>query len=130
MKRILVLLFVCCFLSCSDDDNGFDIELNGTWTLTNVSCFCGFPDPPGFENTQVTFVDVTNEVIVLNEESEVYFRENGVYSYTGSENTIVLEDGRAYNFEINEDVLLLVFVDEPNIADDEISYTFRKNADL
>ncbi|GEM_PF-1775439 len=130
MKRILISCLLCCFLSCSEDKKDFDVELNGSWTLTNVSCFCGFPDPPEFNLTEITFDETVNEIIVVNEGSQVYFRENGVYSYADSVDRITLEDGRAYFFEINEDILRLVFIDEPNIADDEISYSFIRSDSL
>lgn len=130
MKRILILCLLCCFLSCSEDKQDFDAELNGSWTLTNVSCFCGFSDPPEFDLTQITFVEITNEIIVINGGDQVYFRENGVYSYSDRVDSIRIEDGRTYTFTVTDDILQLVFVDEPNIADDEISYTFIKNEPL
>ncbi|TXN38083.1 lipocalin family protein [Flagellimonas hymeniacidonis] len=129
MKKLGVLLItVLLFTSCSsDDDTVADSGLNGTWTLTRVSCFCGFADPPEFDLTQLTFDADTNEIIVLNNGDQVYFRENGTYSYTGNGSRIRLEDGKFYDFEITGDTLSLVFVDEPMIADDEVSYSFVRN---
>lgn len=133
MKRILVLLLVCCFISCSDDDTvgGFDVELNGSWTLTNVSCFCGFPEDVDFSSTQVTFVERTNELLVaVDDEGAPYFKPQDLYAYSGSGNTINFDDGSSFTFEIDEDILQLIFIDNPNIADDEISFTFEKNPDV
>jgi len=127
MKKILIL-FLVVFSSCSNnDDEVDDNSLNGEWTLTNVSCFCGFPDPPEFNLTQVNFNSDNNEVTVTNTGSQVYFREDGTYSYTGNGNRIRIEGDRSYDFEILGNTLELVFVDEPNIADDEVSYSFVRN---
>jgi len=132
MRKLMLLAVVCCLLSCSrDNENAFNIsELNGSWTLTNISCFCGFSDPPNFNQTQITFDESTNELSVQNNGDVVYFRENGTYSYTEDATTITFEDGLSYTYSIEENMLQLVFVDEPNIADDEISFSFTANAQL
>ncbi len=131
MRNYLVLLLTLLLCSCSSDDDGegdLDATLSGVWTLTNVSCFCGFPDPPGFEQTELGFDTQNNEVqVVQNGNGLDYFRPAGTYSYQESGETVILEDGRAYRFNIEGDVLILNFVDEPQIADDEISYTLRRN---
>ncbi len=130
MKNYLILLLTLCVLSCSSDDSteGMDTALSGVWTLTNVSCFCGFPDPLGFEQTELRFNTENNEILVSqNGNGLEYFRPAGRYSYQEVGETIVLDDGRAYRFTLDGNVLTLNFVDEPLIADDEISYSLRRN---
>ncbi|WP_350289891.1 lipocalin family protein [uncultured Croceitalea sp.] len=127
MKKVLIVFFLIGFVSCSDDNEVEDDSLNGFWTLTNVSCFCGFPDPPEFNLTQVNFVATNNEVIVLNTGSHVYFREDGTYSYSGNGNRITLENENSYDFEITGNTMQLIFVDQPGIADDEVTYSFIRN---
>ncbi len=130
MKRILVLFLSISLFACSDDDGTTvtgDGILNGEWTLTNVVCFCGFPDPPGFEMTTLTFDAANDEVTVLSGGSLMYFKNNGTYSYTIVGDRITLEDGSSYDFVISGNSLSLQFVDEPNIADDEILYTLIRN---
>jgi len=118
------ILFFSIF-SCSPDSVEDEV-LNGEWTLTNISCFCGFPDPPDFNMTQIQFLSSQNEVIVINNGESTYFREEGTYSYTGRGNRITFEDGQSFDFEISGSSLQLIFVDEPNIADDEVTYSFER----
>lgn len=130
MKNFILLFGVLLFLSCSEDDNGgevVDAGLQGQWTLTNVSCFCAFGENPNFMATNIVFDIDNNELEVNNTGENVYFRENGTYKYSGNGNELTFSNGRSYVFEINGTELSLIFVDEPNIADDEISYTFIKN---
>lgn len=128
MKKILVVLFLVGFASCSsNDDEVEDDSLNGQWMLTNVSCFCGFPNPPEFNLTQVTFVSANNELIVLNSGSQVYFRENGTYSYSGNDNQITFENDQSFVFEITDDTMQLIFLDQPEISDDEVTFSFVRN---
>lgn len=128
MKKVLIVFFLIGLVSCSDDANEVeDNSLNGEWTLTNVSCFCGFPDPPEFNLTQVNFVAANNELIVLNTGSQVYFREDGTYSYSGNGNRITLENENSYDFEVTGNTMQLIFVDQPGIADDEVTYSFIRN---
>lgn len=127
MRKLWLGLILIGLASCSNTDDVEDTILNGEWTLTNVSCFCGFPDPPEFNLTRVTFYSDRNEVEVRNTGSYVYFREDGSYPYTGNDNQITFENNRTFIFEIDGDRLDLVFVDNPQIADDEIVYTFERN---
>jgi len=127
-KWIFILGFVF-FFSCTDDDNGGEVNddgLEGQWTLTNVSCFCAFGENPDFSATHIIFNLGANELEVSNTGENVYFRENGTYTYLGNDNRLTFNDGRSYTFAINGSELSLVFVDEPNIADDEVSYTFTR----
>lgn len=125
MKKVLILFFIIGFASCFNNNDEVEGDsLNGQWTLTNVSCFCDFPDPPEFNLTQVTFVSVDNEVIVSNTGSQIYFRENGTYTYSQNNNRITFNNGDSYDFEITGNTMQLVFVDRPEIADDEVTYSF------
>jgi len=126
MKKSLLVIGLMVLFSCSDDNDIADNELNGEWALTNVSCFCFFPDPTDFHLTSLNFNTSQNQVEVFNSGESFYFKENGTYSYSGSGNLIRFEDGRSYIFEITSDTLRLGFVDEPNIADDEVTYTFTR----
>ena len=129
MKKILIVLLTVAFVSCTsnDDSEPPNSALVGEWTLANVSCFCAFPDPPNFNLTTVTFSSTINELTVLNNGNQVYFRENGTYTYSGNDTRITFEDGQAFDIELDEEKLLLIFVDSPEIADDEVNYSFVKN---
>ena len=130
MRNYIVLLFALLIVACSDDDTPQiqSTGLNGSWTLTNVICFCGFPDPPAFEQTQLT-IDVANGEIQVDRTGMglEYFRPVGTYTFVGTENTITLDDGRAYTYTIEGNVLRLDFVDEPQLADDEITFLLSRN---
>ncbi|MEM8846731.1 MAG: hypothetical protein AAGD17_06485 [Bacteroidota bacterium] len=129
MKKALVLFLSIYTLACSNDDTNEsgDNALGGDWTLTNVVCFCGFPDTPEFELTTLTFNTNRKEVEVLSAGSFMYFKDNGIYPYTEEGNRITLQDGSAYDFTISGNTLTLEFVDERFIADDEILYTLTRN---
>ena len=137
MKRIVVLFFVCCLVSCSSNDDDsqeeiFDASLVGVWTLTDISCFCAFPDPSEFNQTQISFNFFSNALEVVNNGDQVFFRENGTYPFTSNanENTFTLEDGSSFIYEIVDDFdlferrLQLRFVDDPILSDDEVTYFF------
>ncbi|MDN5213539.1 hypothetical protein QQ020_15820 [Fulvivirgaceae bacterium BMA12] len=41
MKKLILILLVCAFSACSDDDEpAVADDLNGKWHLTNVTCEC------------------------------------------------------------------------------------------
>lgn len=126
MKRIAALLVLLIFIaSCTkDNDDVINTELEGKWTLTNVSCFCGFGENPDFSTHKITF-----EGSNLNVENsgENQFLSNAAGSYTVDGNVITLKSGAQYTYVIKADTLELTFVDNPQIADDEIFLEYLKN---
>lgn len=129
MKTFYLCLFTLLLFACSNSDEGVvdNMGLEGKWTLTNVSCFCGFDENTDFTLTSLTFNTEANEVEVLNEGDLTFFRENGTYTYAGEGNTLSFENGREYTFAIENNTLQLNYVDVPMIADDEISYSFVRD---
>lgn len=125
MKRILiVLLMTVMVVACSkdDDDNGNTV-LEGTWTLTNVSCYCYFGDDPDFSGNKLIFEG--NNLKVENS-GEFNFFTNEAGNYTVQGNVITFNNGQQYTYVVKTGTLELTFVDEPGIADDEISLSYKQ----
>ena len=125
MKRISIILLITVILSsCGKDyDDEIKTDLEGKWTLTNVSCFCGFGDNPDFSGHKITF-DGRNLKVENLGKFEFLTNAAGAYSVQG--NVITLENGQQYTYIVKLDVLELTFVDEPGIADDEVFMEYRR----
>lgn len=119
MRRIAtILLAVFTFVSCTKDNNDvINTELEGKWTLTNASCFCGFGENPNFDKHKITFAGSNLNV---ENSGENQFLTHAAGAYTVNGNVITLKNGQQYTYVIKENKLELTFVDEPNIADDEL----------
>ncbi|MFI8604893.1 hypothetical protein ACIGCP_10550 [Cellulophaga baltica] len=130
MRIVTFVLGVFLFCTaCTDNDDDFVIDgnLSGEWVLTDVSCFCGFPEDVDFSVHTLSFSEEGNLVTVQNDSDTYYFQESGTYQFTNTDNTISLEDNdRSYTYQIEEDVLLLSYLDEPMIADDEVTYKYAR----
>lgn len=124
MKKIVTVFFLTFLLVTCSNDNELDMRLKGTWTLTNVSCFCFFGDNPDFSGHKLTFEG--NNLKVENT-GEFKFLTDEAGSYTTQDNVITFKNGRQYTFVIKTDVLNLTFVDNPQIADDEIFLSYKQN---
>ncbi len=126
MKRILVLVVLTAFLSsCSNDnDDGISTEFEGKWTLTNVSCFCGFGNNPDFSGHKITFVGNNLEV---ENTGEFKFLSDADGAYTVQGNLITFQNDRQYTYVVKTDELELTFVDNPQIADDEIFLAYQRD---
>ena len=125
MKKIYTALFLTFLLvSCSNDnDDGVSTDLEGKWTLTNVSCFCAFGNNPDFSGHKITFVGNNLEV---GNTGEFKFLIDAAGAYTTQGNVITLKNGRQYTYVVKTDVLELTFVDNPQIADDEIFMVYKR----
>ena len=122
---LFALLFV--FNSCSsDDDYVVAAALNGTWVLNRASCFCFFGDNFDFTGHKLTFDSSEQRVIVENMDDTWFIAESGAYTF-GNNGGVININGKSYAYEVRGNSLELTFVDNPGIADDEITLFYTKN---
>jgi len=128
MRFFLSSLLLVLLFSCTTEDGPFnsDADLEGEWTLTNVSCFCFFEEGTDFSKVKIVFDIDENRLKVSNTGDVDYFRSVGTYKYVSIDNQIRFSDDAIYIFSINGSVLTLSNLDDPQIADDEVSYSFER----
>lgn len=129
MKKLALIFVFIIFISCTDanDETKIDETLAGEWVLTNVYCFCYFASDTDFSSHRLIFDVTKNKVTVVNETAPDYFHEAGQFSYNNQGNSIGLEDSsNAYTYQVEGSILTLSYVDEPMIADDEVTYVYRR----
>ena len=128
MKFILFSLLFIVQL-CQKDNNTNDTnELSGQYILQNVSCFCSFENYD-FSVNQLWFFPSKNLIVSKgNEYDDVYISSpNKPEEYNLINGLLTLtESNREYVVNFNNDEVILTFVDDPLIADDEITYFFKK----
>ncbi len=126
MKKLIVLMVLTLvFASCSNDNDDEDgTVLEGKWTLTNVVCFCAFGNDPDFSGHKITF---DGNILSVENTGQFNFLTNVAGTYSLQEDVITLKNGQQYKFVIKQDVLELIFVDEPLIADDEILLEYERS---
>ncbi len=131
IKGVVMLLVAISLSSCLKDrdlSNSTIQELEGRWQLQRVSCFCSFED-----------YDFTVNELWISAKSGVMLSRNQNGQPLGiTDNEIVtpirvqnnqltdLISNRSYTFDLDADVLNIHYIDNPQIADDEISYSFRR----
>jgi len=128
MKKLVALLFLTLIVvSCSDDTNddsdATPTPLEGNWTLTSASCFCAFGENPDFSGHKITFEG--NNLSVENT-GEFKFLTNAAGDFTLQGNLITFENGEQYTYELKSNALSLTFVDDPQIADDELVLAYSQ----
>lgn len=111
--------------ACSkDQDDTINVELEGKWILTNALCYCGFDSSTDFSVHKIAFEK--SNLLVTNSGS-LKFLMNASGTYTVSGNLITLHNGSQYKYVLKGNNLELTFVDQPNIADDELFLVYEKN---
>ena len=127
MKTSVLILFLSLTLfSCSKDDDN-EKQLSGSYFLVNVECFCGFDPDINFNDFKLNFVKGKNQLILDNPtEDYFYIADSGTYTYSINGDVITV-NSMSFNYKIEGDSLILTFVDEPQIADDELVLTYKRN---
>ena len=125
MKRIFLVLIMIVFITSCTKDNDDDLksDLDGKWSLTNVSCFCWFEENPDFSGNKIMF---DGSILKVENSGELEFLTNAAGAYSLQGNVITLINGQQYTYIVKLDVLKLTFVDEPGIADDEVFMEYRR----
>ena len=103
-------------------------ELSGQYILQNVSCFCFFEDY-NFSVNQLWFFPSKNLIISKgNEYDGVYISTpNKPEEYNLTDGVLTLRNSnKEYVINFTNDEVTLTFIDDPLIANDEITYYFKK----
>lgn len=103
-------------------------ELEGQYVLQNVSCFCFFENYD-FSVNQLWFFPDENLVVSKADTHDGVFitKPNEPVDYILIDGVLTLtESNKEYMVNFNDDEVTLTFVDDPLIADDEITYYFKK----
>ncbi|NAY92033.1 hypothetical protein GTQ34_08885 [Muricauda sp. JGD-17] len=126
MKKTILMLCALGIVACSSNDNN-DIEPTGEkWVLNSVVCFCFFGDNVDFSTHTIQFDRTNKNVVIENDEVIQFLAPEGTYPYTVDGSVITILE-RQYRYQEDGDSLILTFVDEPLIADDEITYFYSRN---
>ena len=88
--------------------------------------FLFFPDDFDFGAHKLEFNSTEDVLIIENSEETFFITEAGTYSIDVQNGEITINDDIAYTFQLEGDTLTLVFIDDPDVADDEISLFYSK----
>ncbi|SDD85287.1 hypothetical protein SAMN05421636_102112 [Pricia antarctica] len=129
MKSLVVLYMIFGVLvSCSNDDGETNVTLDGKWVLIDAICFaCGVGPDFDYSEHTLTFDSKENRVTAENTDDLTFFRSSGSHDFSLSKNQITFDDKSSYIFEIKESTLKLIFIDNPDLIDDETVLTYAKN---
>jgi hypothetical protein len=129
MKQLaLLFLLLIALSSCTKEAQKVSDELQGQWILTQVVCFCYFDE---YDFTQ-------NQLWIFPEEGVLLAKGpltdainvaplNDPASFTLKDQVLEIKDhDRSYTLEQEGNKLTLSYIDNPMIADDEVSYIFEK----
>lgn len=127
MKKVLFVAIVFAMFTSCNKEEITDDRLNGTWMLTNISCFCGFDPDTNFNDFTLNFNASEKIVIVLNpREDYFYIANSGTYSFNLTEDTIKINGSDDFKYSVDGDILTLTRVDDPQIADDELTLIYSR----
>ena len=126
---IYILLFTVLF-SCEKleevNQPPSTLELQGKWELQNASCFCFFSDDFDFGAHKLEFDLTANQLFVENSEETFFVTGAGTYPIVVENDRITIKERIEYTYQIEGNTLTLNFIDNPQIADDEISLIYSK----
>ena len=134
MKSFFIFLwsfFFFLFIGCDKNDSPTAIPANleGQWVLDRVVCFCYFGESgtENFDDQQLWFSNDQLYPMGPNNDIPNIAPIGKIHDYSFSGDVLTLtESGEKYTLEISGDTLSLTFIDNEMIADDEISFYFKK----
>lgn len=127
--KYAVVSFFLLLITCEKSTPTEAVPLKGQWVLDKAICYCNF-DGYVFNANQLWFLDESTLVSkAAVTDAVVISTLNVPEKYSINDNVLTLHvTNKKYTIEHENDVLILHYVDVPEIADDEISYYFKKGA--
>jgi len=65
-------------------------------------------------------------LLVENSTETFFISEAGSYNYQIENNKVVIKNTIEFTYELSGETLVMTFVDDPEIGDDEITLTYKK----
>ena len=136
MRRFIILTIALVMTMCEKTDteptlNPF-YELQNRYILKNVQCECFFENYD-FKTNELWFFPESSVAISKGLGSTGLYASspNEPENYRVKDDIIEFEkSGKSYYFRIESEILVLSNIDDPEIADDEIVYSFVKGDPL
>ena len=95
--------------------------------MERISCFCLFPENHDFSQTRISLSTAEKKITVIQENDERYFLPAGTYDYTMPEADLLQVRDQQFRIRsVNDNELVLQYIDDPQIADDEVDYYFTR----
>ena len=126
MKKLILLLLFIPLVSCETSETKEDIK--GQYILQDVICFCYF-DNYDFTKNQLWFFPEEELLVSKGDSNDGVFitKPNKSSKFLIYDGVLTLnESGKEYTIEVKQDQIILTYIDNPDIADDEITYVFKK----
>ena len=126
MKKLILLLLFIPLVSCETSETKEDIK--GQYILQDVICFCNF-DNYDFTKNQLWFFPEEELLVSKGDSNDGVFitKPNKLSKFLIYNGVLTLnESGKEYTIQVKQDELILTNIDNPDIADDEITYIFKK----
>ena len=129
MSNCKLILFALILVSCSDNDDKIKTsEIEGQYILQNVSCFCYF-DNYDFTKNQLWFFPKQDMIVSKGDVNDGIFitKPNEPSKFLIYDGVLTFNDiEKEYSIEVKQNEIILTYIDNPDIADDEITYIFKK----
>lgn len=133
MRKLTLFILISVFLNgCSGESevNLISPDLNGEWILREAVCFCFFPEGFNFGAHRLNINAETNRVVVENDPDAIFIKTPGEYSLTAEGTILTIDGDEQFSYRITEDGLELRSIDNPDLADDELTLIYVRNGGL
>lgn len=124
--KYLITAFLLLVFTCEKSEVKVVHSVEGQWILEDVSCFCFFEED-SFKDSQLWFFPAKSQLVSKGIVGKSFSIStlNVPISYTLIDDVLEV-DTRQYTIQHDGDRLILSYIDNPDIADDEITFYYRK----
>ncbi len=121
-----ITAFLLLVFTCEKTDVEMVQPIEGQWLLEDVSCFCFF-EKDSFKDSQLWFFPTTAQLVSKGIEGKSFSISalNTPEAYMLVDNVLHIGSKR-YMLAHEGDRMTLSYIDNPKIADDEITFYYRK----
>ncbi len=100
--------------------------LSGKWILEEAQCYCFFEEGFDFKGNTLDFDTITSRLEITAPDDSWFVKPEGTYAYQIKGEELEIDGDKGYTFELSGSILKLHFIDEPMIADDELTLIYKR----
>lgn len=123
IQLLATAMIITFFSSCGVKKSAETASIYGNWELEKAICFCPFTDETDFSGN--TLEIQSNQIDINSPKNMQFIKPTGEYTFSTQDNYLKIGETVEYSYEIKDGKLIIKFLEEPELADDELTLIYK-----
>ena len=123
IKLLATAIVLPLLTACGAKKTTKTTSIYGDWELEKAICFCPFTDETDFSTNTLSIQP--NQIKIASPEDRQFIKPTGTYDFSTENQYLKIGETTEYSYELKDGNLIIKFLEEPELADDELTLIYR-----